>query len=588
LVSNIGEAEKITDFVAIPISLMCLFQAPGTKPAVSAATTLASGNNSRKNIVTVDTGNINSNGNCSRTNTITSPAGNTRRTPKIKVTFRKLKTPSSQEQNERHNFQTDFIHPDDIIHHKNGNVYIKNLKCRMCNYKAAWEGEMARHESKAHGIHRPIVVKQAAKKVPRPIPNLIPIQNKVISPGSVTSLPILRIPTIRGRAATSLLKPQQLQTSQQESDLSERDLNEICAKSCPNSSLKDFASLIGGEDAFRLPDDEVDDGLPKKSSPKQEEEEYYDEDDVAPSDSQSQSKLDISSSLTDLSFKKKNASFFDKLKEKLLVSAGESCNLVCTCCGHESKCLSELARHQKSHSSPGNRVSDGSGVNGSSGVVLASCAELSSTRCQHCRQRCKTSADLVIHLQSCSEANKNLVESSSSSAPIIETADVKEKKVENVEDEEEEDDEEERVRGEEPHPMENKVFVWNNLPQPVETESEEDHQLQLQAQQQQQQQQQEQEQQQQQKQTPPLQQVLLPHQQDDDSLDASVRSKSPISEGSLVGIETAPGYGAVTSKVSSDSPDGVLPDVDSKAALTVKKVKYMISNIFCRIQGHHT
>jgi hypothetical protein len=47
-----------------------------------------------------------------------------------------------------------------------------------------------------------------------------------------------------------------------------------------------------------------------------------------------------------------------------------------------------------------------------------------------------------------------------------------------------------------------------------------------------------------------------------------------------VGIETAPGYGAVTSKVSSDSPDGVLPDVDSKAALTVKKVKYMISNIF--------
>jgi hypothetical protein len=127
--------------------------------------------------------------------------------------------------------------------------------------------------------------------------------------------------------------------------------------------------------------------------------------------------------------------------------------------------------------------------------------------------------------------------------------------------------------------MENKVFVWNNLPQPVETESEEDHQQQPQAQQQEQQQQQQQ-QLQHQKQAPPLQ-------QDDDSLDTSVRSKSPISEGSLVGVETAPGYGAVTSKIPSDSPDGPLPDVQCKAALTVKKVKFTILNIFCRFLGLH-
>jgi hypothetical protein len=118
--------------------------------------------------------------------------------------------------------------------------------------------------------------------------------------------------------------------------------------------------------------------------------------------------------------------------------------------------------------------------------------------------------------------------------------------------------------------------VWNNLPQPVETESEEDHQPQPQAQQQEQQQ--EQEQLQQQKSAHPLQQ------QDDDSLDTSVRSKSPISEGSLVGIETAPGYGAVTSKIPSDSPDGPLPDMESKAALTVKKVKFDVLNVFCRLQ----
>ena len=40
-----------------------------------------------------------------------------------------------------------------------------------------------------------------------------------------------------------------------------------------------------------------------------------------------------------------------------------------------------------------------------------------------------------------------------------------------------------------------------------------------------------------------------------------------------MGIETAPGYGAVTSKIASDSPDGLIPDVESKTALTVKKVK---------------
>lgn len=51
-------------------------------------------------------------------------------------------------------------------------------------------------------------------------------------------------------------------------------------------------------------------------------------------------------------FKKKNASFFDKLKEKLLVGSGatggEACDLTCWC-GHESKCLSEQMRHQKLH-----------------------------------------------------------------------------------------------------------------------------------------------------------------------------------------------------------------------------------------------
>jgi hypothetical protein len=60
------------------------------------------------------------------------------------------------------------------------------------------------------------------KKKKRPIPNLIPIQ---------------------AANPQSLLKP--LAERKPHPSMSEKDLNDICAKSCPTSSLKDFASLIG-------------------------------------------------------------------------------------------------------------------------------------------------------------------------------------------------------------------------------------------------------------------------------------------------------------------------------------------------------
>nr|CAD7268575.1 unnamed protein product [Timema shepardi] len=308
-------------------------------------------------------------------------------------------TATLQEMNERHNFHTDFIHPDDIVEHRNGSVYIKHLRCRACNYKAAFEWEIARHEGRVHGMVRevpPGAQKTSVKKVPRPIPNLIRIQSKATPAPSSTSspLPILRIPTVRGRVpAASLLKPREPQ-------MSDKDLNEICAKSCPNSFLKDFASLIGDEDAFKTSDPDKSAG---KTSPP-------------------------------AAFKRKNASFFDQLKEKL----GAADNLVCTWCGHESKCLSELVRHQKLHTGKAMRGDS------STGGLAIGAAELSSTRCQHCRHRCKTSADLVVHLQSCEEAKKNHEPSA--------TEDQKEEKME--------DDE---------LPVENKVFVWNELPQPEES-----------------------------------------------------------------------------------------------------------------------
>lgn len=83
---------------------------------------------------------------------------------------------------------SDFIHPDDIVHRSNGTVYIKHLKCQHCPYKSAWPGEITRHEARVHGIirnpsdldspHLPRNNSSGSKKAPRPIPNLIPIQGK--------------------------------------------------------------------------------------------------------------------------------------------------------------------------------------------------------------------------------------------------------------------------------------------------------------------------------------------------------------------------------------------------------------------------
>lgn len=133
------------------------------------------------------------------------------------------------------------------------------------------------------------------------------------------------------------------------------------------------------------------------------------------------------------SFKKKNASFFDKLKEKLMTSANIEGMLTCTFCGHESKCLSEHMKHQKSHI-PGERDDQSESSFGSQGVPSV---EPSSTRCQHCRHRCKSSSDLMLHQQTCPEAP----------AP---------KPIEEIKTEAED-------VPENPHPMENKVFIWNTL-----------------------------------------------------------------------------------------------------------------------------
>lgn len=313
-----------------------------------------------------------------------------KKTQKLKIYGKKLKTANNPEHSRA--YGSDFIDPDDIIHHANGNIYIKN-KCKLCNFKSAWDGEMAKHEQKVHNIVRNDV--KVIKKAQRPIPNLIPIPSQT----SVLKL---------SRPGLSILKAPEITT---EHTMSQKDINDICAKSA-NSSLKDFASLFSSEDVFKestKSSESVPDLIPARmlnSTPK------------------------VKSSIITSNFKRKNASFFDKLQEKLCTS-NDVTNLTCQYCGHESKCLTEFATHQKT-----------CGKEPSLTLQNTSIHNLSSTRCQHCRQRCKSSTDLLNHLQTCEEAFKAMQQN------IMR----------------------EKNNDEEPHPMENRVFVWNNIEAPMDVD----------------------------------------------------------------------------------------------------------------------
>ncbi|KAJ8958810.1 hypothetical protein NQ318_019568, partial [Aromia moschata] len=303
---------------------------------------------------------------------------------------------------------SDFIHPDDLVHHANGKVYIKN-KCKLCNFKSAWDTEMAKHERKAHSVDREDA-KPVIKKPARPIPNLIPIPSQASALKASTHRP-----------AFPVLKTVEL-PEPSEPVMSQKDINDICAKS-GNSVLKDFASLFGSEDVFKNPAPRVPDLIPASvynaSTPR-----------ARPGDA---------------AFKQKNASFFDSLREKLELGTGGSCNLICTICGHESKCLTEQAKHQKTCGKETDRVRN-----------VAPVHNISSSRCQFCRQRCKSSADLYNHLQTCPEAVKAQVK-----------VEIKEEQDTSSEGELRIDEDQPEAK---PHPMENKVFVWNDILVPMDIE----------------------------------------------------------------------------------------------------------------------
>lgn len=528
------------------------------------------------------------------------------------------------------------VKPGDVIQQKNGNMYIKKLKCRACNYRAAWESEMTRHELRVHGLDE----KKCNQKPARPIPNLIPIQNKPGAPQgpppppppTVLPLPRPSLPLMHQQSRAMMQQkqlmhqmpthphfqqnqqnmnrhpflpqhmqhqfnmsmsatpqthnlpphyPQQLPSrfaqpknvmpkmksqypmsnhhqkpvhskpsppppilkiptptkvrtptsspavSSPDKTMTEKDLNDICAKSCPTSSLKDFASLMGGDEAFKSEGEKI---SPLKFSSNL----VTEKNEVSVGETQAAEEGPKSPE----AMKKKN-SFFDELKAKF--KTGESCNLLCNQCGHESKCLSESLRHQKIH-----RIQNLG--NPSVGGTVFSNADLSSTRCQYCRQRCKTSADLLVHLKTCPEANRVAsdplnIDDGDEEGELGELGEIGRERME-VEDNEGEEEQEDKSEegfedpeGLNPHPMENKVFVWTNLANGEE-----------------------------------------------DGLDNEYEcgSQSPSSD-CVFGIETAPGIGAVTSTNKAASHGNTIGQ-----AVQSKEVKQKVDNAVKKVIIHKT
>ncbi|CAH0556862.1 unnamed protein product [Brassicogethes aeneus] len=309
---------------------------------------------------------------------------------------------------ETKNFGSDFVHPDDIVSHSNGKVYIKN-KCVLCNFKTAWEAEMIRHEKKVHNIGREEPNKPA-KKVPRPIPELIPIP----TPTSGFKLGHHRMaqqPPLQIAEIPELKEP----------EMSQKDINDICAKS-GNSALKDFASLFNSEEMFKdtkAVTSQVPDLIPTtlySSTPKS---------------------------------NNKKTSFFDRLQQKLLVGRGAS-NLICSLCGHESTCLSQQVKHQKTCGKESKKIPN-----------IVPVHNISSSRCQFCRQRCKSSTDLYNHLSSCIVYQKTLSRHTPDEDTVDDSSEQGELRID--------EDRLEESEGK-PHPMENKVFIWNDIQVPMDIE----------------------------------------------------------------------------------------------------------------------
>lgn len=320
----------------------------------------------------------------------------------------------------------------------------------------------------------------ASKKAPRPVPGLIPIQTQ---PAQATPQPPAVSPSAMAQNVIGLS--------------ARKMLFEAIVKQ--HSSLKDFASLFGSEDIFNATiGSDQSAGTPQLSP------------------------------VSNASSSTKRKNFFNELKQ----SADGAGNLNCPC-GHTSKVLSESIIHKKTCGRSGEKRASPSPVNLSTNS--------GSSRCQYCRQRCKSSADMFIHVQNCKEARNSMEVESLDSESEVGTNDKMD--IEGANDGSESG----------PHPMENRVFVWNKLPHQSPSQLADLSIVSLAA-----------------GTSAPLVPKVEPKSEEhtssqhaDRSEDSENNDDEKVDDSTYYGVETAPGYGEVTKKMSPE---------DEAANASLKKV----------------
>jgi hypothetical protein len=223
-------------------------------------------------------------------------------------------------------------------------------------------------------------------------------------------------------------------------------------------------------------------------------------------------------SIDNLANLKKKSSFFDVLRKKLIegnATGSEDKNLVCKC-SYEAKTLSDLIIHQKNCFKQD--FNFGSSM-------------FSKNRCQFCNIRFKTSRDLLSHMQKCTVGAQQMIECLDSSSEA--NGDEKMAMDDDMSDEAVIDNPNER------HPMENRVFVWNQLSskrEPSDTNDTSD----------------------------------KNDDSDDNNLvvneDDDLPETPTLTDSEYMGVESAPGYGEITKKVEPSD------DVQNTA---MKKVNFI-------------
>ncbi|XP_037077815.1 uncharacterized protein LOC119098876 [Pollicipes pollicipes] len=261
--------------------------------------------------------------------------------PRVKLTARKTmpSARASAENSERHDFDNDFVHPDDVVE-RNGKIYIKDLKCSVCSYKTLYEKDLLRHEYSQHGVVRNGVIPPvfSAPKPAPPVATIVSAQAR--APAALLVAAPVAVEKPKPKRPPPSLIPIPSLASQPDGEGSEPDADADAAERADAESVDgDSPEAVAMNERAERAAEEFLSAKPTEAGPR---------------------------------------SVLDRLFCKKMAAAGADAP------------KSDETKPASGAPPGGKQLSRGT-----------------STRCQYCRHRCKTTDDLRTHQKTCPEATKD-------------------------------------------------------------------------------------------------------------------------------------------------------------------------------------